>query len=207
MQRIDSKYFAKIFDKSLDFENKKFLILEEYIEGKTLREKLVDYKSNEIKCISLFKELVVGMKILWDQNIIHRDLKPENIMIKPDGKPVILDLGIVKCLNESGLTLTGEKMPYTMRYCTPEQFKNETNSISQRTDYFILGIVLSEMYLGEHVFINSNGEVDILGNYKRTGNSKLDDLLKKLLAKEPFDRYRNEKMILSHIKKEWGELL
>lgn len=207
MQNIDSKYFAKIYDKDLDFENKEFVILEEYIEGSTLREKLQDYKNDEGKCIAFFYEIILGMGILWEKNIIHRDLKPENIMVKLDGKPVILDLGIIKCLNESSLTLTGERMPYTSRYCTPEQYKNETNSISQRTDYFILGIVLGEMYSGEHIFMDENGDIDILREYKQTSNLKINNLLKKLLAKEPFNRYRNENLILEHIKGEWGKFI
>lgn len=207
MQKINSEYFAKIYDKDLDFTNKEFVILEEYIEGDTLKEKLLEYKGNEEKCIKFFTQVILGMSILWEKDIIHRDLKPENIMVRPNGKPVILDLGIIKCLNESSLTLTGEKMPYTSRYCTPEQYRNETNSISQRTDFFILGIVLAEMYLGEHIFMDENGEIDILGEYKETNNLKIDKLLKKILAKEPFNRYRTEVLILNHLKKEWGGIL
>ena len=83
---------------------------------------------------------------------IVRDLKPENIIIKTDGNPVILDLGIAKKLYSSNsITLTNERMPLSNNYCAPEQYKNEDFLISIRTDFFVLGIVLSEIYTGIHL--------------------------------------------------------
>lgn len=204
LEKINSEYFAKIYGQNIDTSNKEYLILEEYIEGNTLREKILDYKNDENECIKVFKEIIIGMKILWEQNIIHRDLKPENIIIKPNGKPVILDLGIIKCLNENAITELGQRMPYTAKYCAPEQYRNEGHLISQRTDFFILGIVLGEMYNGEYIFLDQEGEVNILGEYQQTENVKINGILKKLLAKEPFKRFRDENIILKYIASEWG---
>lgn len=205
LKKINSNNFTKIYAQEIDVEKKEFKILEEFVEGKTLREKISEYKENEQKCIQLFKKIIVAMTNLWENNIIHRDLKPENIIIKENDEPVILDLGIVKCLNsENNLTLINERMPYTNYYCAPEQYKNETLLISIRTDFFILGIVLGEMYTGKHIFENENGEKDILGKYNETNSKKINNFLKKLLAKEPFDRFRTEKNILNYIEKEWG---
>lgn len=205
LSKIISNNFAKIYMQDIDLENKEYKILEEYIEGETLREKIQKYKGNEEECIKLFKKIILAMKNLWKKDIIHRDLKPENIIIKNDGEPVILDLGIVKVLTANkNVTLLNEKMPFTNYYCAPEQYKNEENSLSIRTDFFILGIVLGEMYTGKHIFENAEGERNILGDFNKTGNQKLDILLNKLLAKEPFNRFRTEDKILDYLNKEWG---
>lgn len=205
LSKLESINFAKIYIQHVDVEKKEYKILEEYIEGKTLREKMEEYIGNEEKCINLFKKIILAMKNLWEKDIIHRDLKPENIIIRNNGEPVILDLGIVKILTSNkNVTLFNEKMPFTNHYCAPEQYKNEETSLSIRTDFFILGIVLGEMYTGKHIFENENGEKNILGNFNKTGNKKLDILLNKLLAKEPFNRFRTEDSILNYLNKEWG---
>ena len=205
LQSIDSPNFAKLYYKDIDLDKKEYRVIEEYIDGKTLREDITAYKGNELNCITLFKKLILGLQNLWEKNIVHRDLKPENIIIKTDGNPVILDLGIAKKLYSSNsITLTNERMPLSNNYCAPEQYKNEDFLISIRTDFFVLGIVLSEIYTGIHPFKATDGKIDILGEYNKTDSVKLNKFIKKLLAKEPFNRFRTEKLILDYIEREWN---
>ena len=95
-------------------------------------------------------------------------------------------------------------MPLSNNYCAPEQYKNEDFLISIRTDFFVLGIVLSEIYTGIHPFKATDGKIDILGEYNKTDSVKLNKFIKKLLAKEPFNRFRTEKLILDYIERAWN---
>lgn len=54
----------------------------------------------------LMSHLIEGLSIIWDKGIVHRDLKPENIIIREDGKPCIIDLGIARFLDQESLTNT-----------------------------------------------------------------------------------------------------
>ncbi|MEW6732775.1 MAG: bifunctional serine/threonine-protein kinase/formylglycine-generating enzyme family protein [Acidobacteriota bacterium] len=79
-------------------EGEYFYLVQEWIDGETLREKVEREGSlNE----SEVREIVIGLLRVLDythsQNIIHRDIKPENVMLrKQGGKPVLIDFGLVK---------------------------------------------------------------------------------------------------------------
>lgn len=211
LKSIKSEYFPKVYEIDLSLENKVFYVLEEYIEGDNLSILKENYKEKEQKVIKLLIQLVEGLQILWEQEIVHRDLKPENIIIRKNGDPVILDLGIAKILNTQSLT-QNTRMPYSNHYLAPEQYKNETHLISMRTDFFTLGIVCYELITGKHPFdMGKSEEINLnivnCDFEKIMNNTKLNLLFEKMLAKKQFERFRNYKIMNNFIKENWGEVL
>ena len=78
----------------------------EFCGGGTLHDQLKKHgKFDEKKAISIFCELVAGLKILRKHNIMHRDLKPENVLIK-DGVYKLADFGFCKELSVEMMTRT-----------------------------------------------------------------------------------------------------
>ncbi|MAG57270.1 MAG: hypothetical protein CMJ83_13335 [Planctomycetes bacterium] len=81
-----------------------------------------------------------------ENGIIHRDVKPGNIMVRPDGKPVVLDFGLARRLDDdddAALTQSGDVLG-TPRYMSPEQVRADLEQIDGRTDVYSLGITLHE---------------------------------------------------------------
>jgi len=152
LSELESDYYPKQHHFGIDFKTKQFEIVESYIQGKPLREAMTEF--NTVKEIfTLLNFLAKGLSIIWDQNIVHRDLKPENIIIKPNGIPCIIDLGIARFLDLESLTKTISPMgPCTPIYASPEQLANNKNLIDPRTDFFALGIIGLELFLGIHPF-------------------------------------------------------
>ena len=66
---------------------------------------------------------------------VHRDLKPANILRRRTGEPVLIDLGLVRKIGETGNDGVG-----TMGYAAPEQLLRGESTV--RADVFALGKIL-----------------------------------------------------------------
>lgn len=135
----------KIIDLS-EHEGRSVLI-EEYIEGQTLKELMEgkEYHQDSEKIKQLLTDVIGVLKALWEDGLVHRDLKPDNIIITPEGKPVIIDFGIVKDLSASTITETGFQ-PNSWKFAAPEQVFAKKEQISYRTDFFSLGVIAYYLY-------------------------------------------------------------
>ena len=82
---------------------------------------------------------------LHNEGVFHRDVKPANIVIDTDGSAVVMDFGIAKRTDVTGMTVTGTTLgtPY---YMSPEQCKSEP--LTPAADQYSLGIVAYEMLTG-----------------------------------------------------------
>ncbi|MEL6554616.1 MAG: serine/threonine-protein kinase [Cyanobacteria bacterium J06621_11] len=76
----------------------KFYLIQEWIEGQTLTQKLKsEGVLSETSVRQLLVEILDVLSYVHEQGIIHRDIKPDNIIIrKNDNKPVLIDFGAVK---------------------------------------------------------------------------------------------------------------
>ena len=170
LHKLDCPYFPRNYDAGLDFNSMSLTTIEEYIEGDTLQNCAKTFSSRQsIKHLLL--QLVDGMEVVWKMNIVHRDLKPANIIIRPNGSPCIIDFGIARFLDMESLTDTLSPIgPNTPLYASPEQMNNSKHLIDMRTDFFALGIMTLELYLGTHPFnpkIVKDSELTVLDNLRK----------------------------------------
>src|SRR5438093_12620902 len=68
----------------------------EFVEGKTLREKIHLEGTELTKLLRYLQNVAEGLAKAHAAGIVHRDLKPDNIMITADGHAKILDFGLAK---------------------------------------------------------------------------------------------------------------
>lgn len=182
-------------------------MVQEHLEGETLRELLERGPIPLEKAMRLAIEIGEGLKAAHRAQIVHRDLKPENIFVTPDGHAKILDFGLAK-LVESGMTSNSElAMSPTMTmagqilgtagYMSPEQVRGE--EVDERTDLFALGCVLYEMITGKQAYRGANVH-DTLSRIISSEPDRIDEedsgvqlgwYLDKLLAKDPDQRYQS----------------
>ena len=201
LSSIDSPYFPKNLGSSFDLKSMTITIIEEFVEGNTLRNNMQNY-SDWPSIKALLNQLIDGLSLVWARHVVHRDLKPENIIIKPDGRPCIIDFGIARFLDIDSITNTLQQMgPCTPLYASPEQLRNDKTSIDLRTDFYALGIIALELYLQQHPFhpdvVGGGMLYDNLlqGKYALSSATKIEDehltnLANNLLQVQPYMRPR-----------------
>lgn len=125
----------------------------EYAEGKTLKSHVTSLKSGDgisiRQAVDWTIQLAQGLNAAHEKGIVHRDIKPENIILTKDGNPKIMDFGIAKLKNATGLTRTGTSLG-TLNYMSPEQAQGL--SADHRSDIWSLGVVFYEMLTSEVPF-------------------------------------------------------
>lgn len=123
--------------------NQEFYLVQEYIEGETLREELNHQKHwDENQAISFLKEILQILGFIHKQGIIHRDIKPENIIRRSqDQKLFLIDFGAVKQISLSTSEQTSSTIIHSRGYTPPEQLAGipELNS-----DIYALGMTCIE---------------------------------------------------------------
>jgi len=141
-------------------------------------------KSKSIKCF--IKQMLICLDFLHDNEIIHCDMKPSNILSTnkelTDFK--LIDFGSYHTFEQIKKV---DKYVTTLYYISPEQLNNNIN-ITELTDIYSLGISILQLIqpnqFFEKIIIDEQyGNFDI--KLINTKDEKLDDLLSKMLIKDP----------------------
>jgi serine/threonine-protein kinase len=138
-----------------------------------------------------------GLAAAHDIGIVHRDVKPENCFITKDSRVKLMDFGIAKARDISGLTATG-MVAGTPAYMAPEQVLN-FSSVTPAADQYSLGIVAYEMFTAARPFRHSE-PVPLMMLHTtepppppRTLNPalpvELEQIILRCLEKDPQNRY------------------
>ena len=189
-------------------EGKDFIAME-YVEGQTLKEKLLRGPLPLKEGLTLALEMVQALEKAHQKEIVHRDLKPSNIMVTSDGHVKVMDFGLAKQTSPAGaenaqehtvtqLTEVGTPIG-TPGYMSPEQIRGQP--LDTRSDLFSLGVILYEMLTGAHPFRRNSGMETAsailaetpasLSQYTPQASPSLQQSLDKLLAKQTGERYQS----------------
>jgi len=124
----------------------------DYVEGKTFEQWLRDRPNlpSEDEIRPIMEPVIDALDYLHSMNFIHRDIAPDNIMITADGRPVIIDFGAIRLIENR--TLLQAKTVHSFmvgkqHYSPPEQTR-EGETLDARVDIYSLGAVLYRAFAG-----------------------------------------------------------
>ena len=137
----------------------------ELVEGEDLAQRIARGAIPVDEALPIAKQMADALEAAHEQGIIHRDLKPANIKVRPDGTVKVLDFGLAKALEPTGVaspsisqspTITTPAMTEagmilgTAAYMSPEQARGKP--VDKRADIWAFGCVLYEMLTGQRAF-------------------------------------------------------
>jgi hypothetical protein len=192
----------------------------EFVHGRTLLDVVRDAKRKEEKvpeawALDAMKEVASALEHAHQLGIIHRDIKPNNIMITQGGEVRVLDMGIARLLDpaasqsHSNLTrqVAGLGTPEVM---PPEQWA-DASSVSPASDIYSLGCTLYYLLAGHMPFWSDtlhglmSAHLTQAPESLRTARPELspfvDQLIHRMLAKDPRDRFQTCSELLDAIQR------
>lgn len=191
---------VEVFDCDVDATGRAYIVME-HLEGETLAERLRRAGSLHWSAACLIARRVADALVLvHEKGIVHRDLKSENVFLVENGRDPaaavkVLDFGVAKLLTADAVArlTTRGTMVGTPEYMSPEQCAGA--DVDHRADVYALGCILFEMLTGRAPFVTSSVRELVIAHRFRAPPSAmasgsdvpdwLDDLLKRMLAKEP----------------------
>ncbi len=186
-------------------------IVMDLVEGRTVGDLVgVHGPLPVVRALRILRQACIGVHEAHEAGLIHRDLKPQNLMVEPlpSGEDFtrVFDFGIVCLQKDAGAMLNFVGTP---AYASPEQAACEP--LDRRSDIYSLGAVLFFMLTGRPPF---GGETiaDVLTAHMRhkpmrlseahpqaSFDDALEDLVARLLAKNPRERPRTLSQLISEI--------
>jgi serine/threonine protein kinase len=182
-----------------DEEGRPFFAME-LVRGRSLEEILkAGRRFTWTETAAIAGDITRALKAAHDQGIIHRDLKPANLLFpdepSSDSRVKLADFGIARLFGDSGNTQAGTVVG-TAEYMAPEQAAG--GPVDARVDLYALGLVMFAMLTGRPPF--RGGDIAHVLQRQRTEQpprlsaivaevpEAVDELVARLLAKEPADR-------------------
>ncbi|MBO6305805.1 MAG: protein kinase [Selenomonadaceae bacterium] len=180
LKEMDNPYVPAIY--RLIEQDGKLLVIEEYIDGRTLADILrYDGMLNERTALHILKEICECLRHFHKRNVVHRDIKPSNIILAKNYEVKLIDFGIARVTRPSEESDT--EFLGTKGYAPPEQYGfGQTDA---RSDIYSLGITIRRI-LGEDY------------------HGSLMPILRKCAALDPDGRYSSVDELLQDVERQQG---
>lgn len=179
-----------------------FYIAMEWVEGETLGTRLRGLGLSDLEAVDVARQLAEALAVAHARGIVHRDIKPGNVILAncEVGRVKLLDFGIAHLDDPTReVTRTGLVLG-TVGYMAPEQAKG-AREIDARADVFSLGALLFHCLVGRPPFSGGPSvavlaklvleEAPRLSDQRLGIPAELDELVARMLAKEPHQRPRD----------------
>jgi tetratricopeptide (TPR) repeat protein/predicted Ser/Thr protein kinase len=205
-----------VYDAGQTPDGRAYIVMQ-YVEGTSLHERLRQGPLPLDDALAIAAQVAEALAVAHAHGVVHRDLKPGNVIVTPAGRPTIVDFGIAKqrvlpsevshAATVSSVTAAHQVIG-TPSYMAPEQIRHQP--LDGRSDLFSLGVLLYECLTGIRPFDGASvfeTLTNILHGDPPSASSRRpelteghDALCRRLLAKEPDDRFQSAEEVMGAIR-------
>jgi len=154
------------------------------------------------------RQIVQILEDLHRHRIVHRDIKPQNLLIDPGTLSIkLIDFSISIQLSDGDVAAPNATpgLEGTPAYIAPEQTGRTNRRVDTRTDFYSLGVTFYQLLTGRLPFESADPMELVHAHLAQTPPpprqlnpeipAPLGDLILKLMAKNPEDRYQTAREI------------
>ncbi|MDD5067402.1 MAG: SpoIIE family protein phosphatase [bacterium] len=191
-------------------EKGQYYYITEYMEGQSLSELFRQGKRFRIEeAADLMTQIVSALEYSHNEGLLHLDLRPSNIMIEGRTKKAKLTSFGLSHIMEYTQIRKPEEIASVFSYISPEQSGIMKRSSDERSDLYSAGVIFYELLTGEVPFKGND-----IGSLLHQHMAKvpvsprkvspeipevIEEMVLKLLAKEPEARYQTAKGLLADL--------
>lgn len=207
ISQLNYPHIAEIY--YIDQSDDVFYFAMEYISGVTLADMIRESSNlNSSKGLEYFLTTCRTLDFVSRKNIIHRDIKPENIMINDKGILKVVDFGVAMATNDGkSKKRKSEGLVGSPLYVSPDCIMGRP--LDCRSDIYSLGATFYHAFSGEPPFRGEDMEEVLLKHLNEeliplrrknpTISHEISDIIQKMMAKKPADRYQTYQAIIDDL--------
>ncbi len=149
------------------------------------------------RAVHVVEQIASALHSAHRVGLVHRDVKPSNILVADNDFAYLIDFGIARSTDDTGLTSEGSTIG-TWAYMAPERFG--AGAIGPGCDVYALACVLYQCLTGELPFPGTTLEQVAVAHMvmpppkpseeRNTVPTALDEVIANGLAKQPDERYQ-----------------
>jgi serine/threonine protein kinase len=191
-----------------EYAGRAFIVMA-FIRGEDLDKRIARKPMHVPDALDIALGVGQGLQEAHENGVVHRDIKPGNIKITLNGQAKVMDFGLAKLADSSGITKTGITIG-TAAYMSPEQTLGD--AVDHRTDIWALGVVTYQMLTGKLPFAGEYDQVIRYGVLNEDPeplqqacpqvSPELEQIVLKAIAKDPEQRYQSAAELVAALRVE-----
>ncbi len=208
LSKVESRHYNSPLEVIQDAEA--IHIVSPFARGIPLAKRLRSHPANAREAITLGICLFSALKDLHENRVFHRGVRPANVIVNSGReirKVTLIDLGGISPLGSR--VNPPEKILEEAKYYAPEQAGSIDHDITAAADLYSAGVILFECLAGYPPFAGSDLN-SLLFNHVTAGVPELrslglavpralDEVIQRLLRKDPRDRYQSAQAALADL--------